>query len=131
MKWWCSEAWFGFNNGFWGTSRVGRIQPQLSIDGLKTALISLNVSNSGFLLLLRMKALSVVVTETYHAPSPQCWPQCFFRDKASRASGAAARVSQTMPPSGPFDVPMTQAHTVCWDSACLKSVISTPKKIPA
>lgn len=131
MKCWCSEAWFGFNNGLRGTSRVGRIQPQPSIDGLKTTLISLNVSNSGFLLLLRMKALSAVVTETYHALAPQCWPQCFFLDKAPGASGAAARVSQTMQPSGPFDVPMTQAHTVCWDSACLRNVISTPKKMPA
>ena len=58
---------FGFKNGFQGPSRVGRIQPQLSVHTLKIALISLSASSSGFLLLLRMKALSVV-NETHHAP---------------------------------------------------------------
>ena len=67
---------FGFTNGFQGPSRVGRIQPQISVHTLKIALISLNGSNSGFLL-LRMKALSVV-NETHHAPShPHHWIQCF------------------------------------------------------
>lgn len=48
-----------FNNGFQDIPRVGRIQPLLSIDGLKIGLISLNVYNNGFLFLLRMEALSV------------------------------------------------------------------------
>lgn len=55
----CSLGCLGFNNRLQGTSRISRIHLFLSIDGLKIVLISLNVSNSGFLFLLRMEALSV------------------------------------------------------------------------
>lgn len=46
-------------HGLQGTSRVSRIQLLLFKDGLKIALISLDVSDSRFLFPLRIKALSV------------------------------------------------------------------------
>ena len=70
-----------------------------------------------------------------HLQSPQpSGPSAFdFLPPTSEAIEAAEqpRGSPTGPPSGPFDVLMIQAHTICCDSSCLDSIISTPKEMPA